>query len=302
MLAETTNRLSQLLAKRKVLILDGAMGTELERRGHDIRHPLWSGKILRDNPDEVKQVHQAYLSAGADIILTASYQIGNDPHLLEQSVLVAQSARESCDRLVAIGGSLGPYGACLADGSEYTGAYTVCFDELVAFHLRRIVPLIAAGVDFIAFETIPSLFETQAIIAAMKQVKWGRTRAWISFTCKGENSVASGDSLSVCIDEIRAENKVIALGINCSAPNDTLALLTYLRHHTDKACVVYPNRGSSWCTDSGWSLPLPEMDLSNWIEKYVSTGARIIGGCCQVTPEDIEGICAKRLLVNKALL
>ena len=302
MLAETTNRLCQLLAKNKVVILDGAMGTELERRGHDIRHPLWSGKILRDNPDEIKKVHQAYLSAGADIILTASYQIGNDPHLLERSVLVAQAACKPFSRIIAIGGSLGPYGACLADGSEYTGAYDVPFTKLVGFYMQRIVPLIAARVDFVAFETIPSLFETQAIKAAIKQVEWGSTRAWVSFTCKDEKNVVSGDALSVCVDAIQAENKIVAIGINCSAPNDTLALLAHLRHHTDKPCVVYPNKGSSWCTDSGWSVPSPEMDLSNWIDKYLSTGAQIIGGCCQTSPEDIERIHAKRLLVTKVRL
>lgn len=293
MMASPANPLRKLLATKKVVVLDGAMGTELERRGHDIRHELWSGKVLRDDPHEIQRVHEAYLAAGADVILTASYQIGDDPHLLKRAASVAKAASQTCSRLVAIGGSLGPYGACLADGSEYTGSYEVSLKDLVTFYKARITPLLSAQVDFIAFETVPSLFEAKAISLAIAETEWGTACAWISFTCKDASTVVSGDAFSACIEAIKDIDNVFAVGVNCTAPKHILGLLATANRCTEKVCVVYPNRGASWCANTGWSSASQDTKMVDWMGEFIAAGARIVGGCCQTTPEDIRDIVSR---------
>lgn len=286
----STNRLSKLLASKKVVVLDGAMGTELERLGHDLRHELWSGRVLRDEPAEIGRVHDAYIDAGADVILTASYQIGDAPLLLKRAVSTARAACEPHNRLIAVGGSLGPYGACLADGSEYTGRYDISFEDLVSFYQARVGPLLDAGVDFIAFETIPSLSEAKAIAVAIEKMHWGSALAWISFTCKDEAHVANGDAFGPCIAAVADLSNVLAVGVNCTAPQHIVSLLEAAKQHTDKPLVAYPNRGSAWNTGAGWAEGASHGTTADWVEKYIAAGARIVGGCCQTTPEDIRAI------------
>jgi homocysteine S-methyltransferase len=286
----STNRLTKLLASNQVVVLDGAMGTELERLGHDLRHELWSGRVLKDEPAEIGRVHDAYIDAGADVILTASYQLGDDPLLLKRAVSTARAACERHSRLIAVGGSLGPYGACLADGSEYTGRYDISFKELVSFYQARVRPMLDAGVDFIAFETIPSLSEAKAVAVAIEKVQWGSALAWISFTCKDEARVASGDAFGACIAAVSVLSNVLAVGVNCTAPQHIVSLLQTAKRHTDKPLVAYPNRGSVWTTGTGWTEGLSQVTTADWVEKYIAAGARIVGGCCQTTPEDIRAI------------
>ena len=280
------NALDALLSRQGFVVLDGAMGTELERQGADLNDPLWSGRILRDDPQAIQRVHQAHLRAGAEVILSASYQVVEDA-LLTRAIQVAMAARaaESPEALVA--GSMGPYGAYLADGSEYSGDYGVDMDTLVAFHRRRLQPLEEAGADLLAFETIPSLQEAQAIATVLRAPG---LPAWVSFSCQDELRVSHGESIAECVAEVAGLERVVAVGVNCTAPSHVVGLLQEAAAQTDKPLVAYPNRGASWdASTHEWSCSA-SVSIADWVSAYYEAGARLIGGCCQTTPEDITEI------------
>src|SRR6185312_3096315 len=176
-------------------VLDGGLATELERRGCDISGPLWSARVLHEAPEAIRQVHLDYLRAGADCISTASYQVSemgyaelgrpreDAARALRRSVEIAEQAREEyrheSDRSVLIAASLGPYGAALHNGAEFHGRYEIGFDQLVAFHAERLDIIAGSAADLVALETIPSLDEARAILAAL--ARFPQLRAWLSF-------------------------------------------------------------------------------------------------------------------------
>ena len=194
-------------------VLDGGMATELERRGFNLDGPLWSAHVLESSPEAIADVHRDYLEAGADCLLTASYQvsaegfqkIGRDPqnaaeaaaNALRASVAIAEKVRSeyqaSSPRRIWIAASLGPYGAMLHNGAEYHGNYAASFDELVGFHRRRIAVLAETNADFLAFESIPSLEEAKAILAALHP--YPDVPAYLSFTCRDGTHVSHGETL-----------------------------------------------------------------------------------------------------------
>jgi homocysteine S-methyltransferase len=193
-------------------VIDGAMATELEHRGCDISGPLWSARVIEDSPSSIEAVHVSYLEAGADCLLTASYQVSsvgyaelglppvNAVDALIRSVNLAQDARDklACrsPRRIWIAASLGPYGAALHNGAEYHGNYACTFDELVQFHAARLAPLVSTSADLVAFETIPSFEEARAILAALHE--YPRIAAWISFSCRDGRTVTHGEPIAAC--------------------------------------------------------------------------------------------------------
>ena len=269
------------------------MGTELEQRGADLNDPLWSGRILRDQPDWIQAVHADHLAAGADVVISASYQIADDAGLLTRSVAVARAACEAHARGGLVAASLGPYGAFLADGSEYSGDYGVDSSVLVDFHQRRIGPLVRAGADLLAFETIPSLQEAEAIAAVLARDEWAQVSAWVSFSCRDGEQVSSGDSFGACVAAVAALDTVVAVGVNCTAPEHVESLLRIADQVSSKPLVAYPNRGAAWDgVNKTWCEAGDSPPAADWALKYYALGARFIGGCCQTTPADIEAIRA----------
>jgi homocysteine S-methyltransferase len=211
-----------------IRVLDGAMATELERRGCDISGPLWSAHVLDASPDAIASVHLDYLRAGADCISTASYQVSalgygelgrpaaDAARSLRKSVSIAEKAcadyaRED-PRRVWIAASLGPYGAALHNGAEYHGRYAIGFEDLVAFHAERLTVLAEIGADLLALETIPSLEEARALLHALEQ--FPALTAWISFTCRDAVHVAHGESMRDCAEVLAESAQVVAIGIN----------------------------------------------------------------------------------------
>ncbi len=152
-------------------MLDGGLATQLEAQGCDINSTLWSAALLQSNPQAIIDAHHAYLEAGAECIETASYQasragfrklaLSNNEadDLMRLSVELAKRARDELGSDVLIAASLGPYGAILHDGSEYTGDYDVSVDVLREFHTERLSVFDNSDVDVLALETIPSLEE-----------------------------------------------------------------------------------------------------------------------------------------------
>src|SRR5436190_82939 len=176
------NPIENLLQKQPIAILDGALATELEARGCNLNDDLWSARILIEQPELIHQIHLDYFNAGADIAITASYQATikgfarrglskeQSLALMQKSVKIAQEARDEFwsnenNRIgrvyPLIAASVGPYGAFLADGSEYRGDYNLTEGELIDFHRPRVEALIAAGADLLACETIPCLIEAK---------------------------------------------------------------------------------------------------------------------------------------------
>jgi homocysteine S-methyltransferase len=273
---------------RRVVVLDGGLASELERRGHDLSSELWSARLLRDDPAAIVEVHRSFAAAGAEVVTSASYQasfegLGDDAApLLRRSV---ELAREAGTTWVAA--SAGPYGAMLADGSEYRGGYGLTVDQLREWHRRRLDVLAEARPDVLAVETIPSLAEVEALCAELADID---TPAWLSITCAGTKTRA-GEPASEAFAMARDCDSVIAVGVNCTAPEDVTQLARQAGEISGKPVVVYPNSGEAW--DAGrrqWAgrRAFAAQDVTDWIDN----GVRLVGGCCRVRPEDIADVRA----------
>jgi homocysteine S-methyltransferase len=302
-----TNPLQPFLDHFGVVILDGALATELERRGANLDDPLWSAKMLLDGPDLIRQIHLDYFLAGADVATSASYQasfaglahrgLNQDEAagLLVRSVQLAQEARDQFWSAPAnrqgrikplVAASIGCYGACLHDGSEYRGDYSLTVGELFAFHRPRLEVLAKSGADLLACETIPCLIEAEALVRLLPQFDMP---AWISFSCKDERRVCHGETLVDCLALADSCENVVALGINCTPPRLIAGLLASVSGVTRKPPVVYPNRGESWDAQSRcWIGETKPLDWGQAARAWYAAGARLIGGCCRTTPDDIR--------------
>jgi homocysteine S-methyltransferase len=290
-------------------ILDGGMATELERHGCNISGPLWSAHVLDASPDTVKQVHLDYLRAGADCISTASYQVSNlgyaevgrsaadASHALRQSVEIAFAARneyrKESDRPALIALSFGPYGAALHNGAEFHGRYDIAFDDLVRFHAERLVVAASTEADIVALETVPSLEEAQAILAALAQ--FPSIAAWVSFTCKDESRVAHGEPLAECAALLHTAPQVVAIGVNCTQPRFITSLIREIQSASDKPIFVYPNSGELWNPQSRtwYDSPHGPSNIDEYARQaraWNATGAQAVGGCCRTTPAHIRAI------------
>jgi homocysteine S-methyltransferase len=292
--------LSEALATRPV-VLDGGLSTELEARGHDVSSALWSARLLREDPAAIVEAHAAFAAAGAQVATTASYQAtvegfgaaGVDPaearRLISSSVALAREGQP--DGWVA--GSVGPYGAMLADGSEYTGAYVaeMSVAELRAFHRPRMELLAEAGADVLACETVPATAEVEALLAEAEALG---VPIWLSLTtvvdAAGLARTRRGESASDVFAMAAGCDTVVAVGVNCTAPAAVLPAV-HAAATSGKPVVVYPNSGEGWdAAARRWTGPagISPDDVPIW----VAAGARLVGGCCRVRPRDIERIAA----------
>lgn len=302
------NPFAPLLEQQGVVVLDGGLATELERLGHDLDDPLWSARLLRDDPDAIAGVHAAYLSAGADCLVTASYQATiagferrgvpreEATGLIRRAVSIAIAAR---DRFWAVettragrarplvAASVGPYGAFLANGAEFTGDYDLDEDGLFRFHQQRWGILAGAGADLLACETLPSAREARALARLIAQTPG--TPVWVSFSCRDDRRINDGTPIADAVTPLADLPQVAALGVNCTAPSHVGGLIEQLRNATGKLIAVYPNSGETYDAarrcwiGSGAAGPLADAAVD-----WFSRGARLIGGCCRVGPAHIH--------------
>jgi homocysteine S-methyltransferase len=280
------------------VVIDGGMSNALESRGHDLSDALWSARLLRDAPDEVAAVHRAYYLAGADVATTASYQASAEGfvragadraeacRLITSSVAIAQEVRDSLagdGRARLVAASVGPYGATLADGSEYRGGYGVGRRTLRDFHRRRLELLAAAGPDLLAVETIPDADEAEVLVELLDEVAMP---AWLSYSVTG-SSTRAGQPLDEAFEVATAARCVVAVGVNCCAPADVLPALRTAAQVTDLPLVAYPNSGELW-DSMGRRWTGPSAFDAGLAPHWVLAGARYVGGCCRVGPGDIR--------------
>lgn len=287
--------LADLLARGDA-VLDGGFATELESRGHDLRDPLWSARVLRDDPQAVEDVHAAYFAAGADVATTASYQatferLGDDAsRCLRLSVELAQRARDRTGGDGLVVGSVGPYCVVWANGAEYTGDYGDATDEEIAATQRaRLAELVAAGADAIAFETIPNARE--AVVLAELLGEFPGVEAWLSFCCRDGEALSDGTPIDEAIRAASRPGTVTAFGVNCTPPEHVDALLRRARAATDLPLVVYPNHGRAWDEASyTWSGVGVDSFPAPLVERWRALGAGAVGGCCGIGPQAIADL------------
>lgn len=295
------------------LIVDGGLATELEARGHALDTPLWSADLLLSDPEAIRDVHLAYLDAGADCIITASYQasIGGlrarglssseAKRVLRRSVDIAVEAREiyldrrgSARRIEPlVAASIGPYGASLANGSEYTGDYDVSRAALRGFHQERWNILEETPADLFACETIPSYAEAEVLKELIEQSP--ERFAWISFSCRDGERISDGTPLVECSAMFENLDRVVAVGVNCTAPALVTSLIDGLATSSRKPVVVYPNSGETWDARSRtWIGSSDPPSFASMAREWREHGAALIGGCCRIGPEQIRALGALR--------
>lgn len=307
--------LSFLLQSGEHLTSDGALATELEARGCNLDDPLWSAKVLLEEPHLIKDVHRDYFSAGARIATTASYQAtpqgfarrgmsGEDAlKLVVLSVRLADEARR--EHLAAnpaagallIAGSVGPYGAYLADGSEYRGDYVLTPAEFRDFHRPRLAALVEAGADFLGCETLPSYAEAEALLALTREYD---VESWFTFSLRDGAHISDGTPLAAVAELFDGQPLVAAVGVNCVPLHLVTPALAALHRATDKPLVAYPNSGETYDpVTKTWGpakvsgpgdADAQPADLAGGTAGWREHGARIIGGCCRTTPGDIAAV------------
>jgi len=272
-----------------LLVLDGGLSNALEDRGHDLSTDAWTARLLLDDPGEVAAVHRAYYEAGADVATTASYQATQD--LLGVSVRLAREVRDEVaaetGRRLLVAASVGPYGALLADGSEYRGRYGVSAATLRDFHAPRLEALAAAGPDLLAVETVPDADEAEVLVPLLADLG---VPAWFSYAVAGD-ATRAGQPLAAAYDVLAGCDVLVAAGVNCSAPRDIAGALAAAATATGLPGVAYPNLGERWDHATHSWQGDGELDVhaaATWVEQ----GARFVGGCCRVGPDRIAALAA----------
>ena len=329
------------LRSQGFVLIDGGLATELERAGYDLNDPLWSAKVLIEEPGAVEAAHASYLRAGADCVITATYQATFE-RLAERGVTRARAegvfrravglAVRARDRFWAdpanrtgrmrplVAASVGPYGAYLADGSEYRGNYGVGGRTLAEFHRPRLRLLADSPADILACETIPSFAEARALAAVVKDET--DKPAWFTFTCRYEPGSHAGDepgghagdepggrgsdeagtedrlagariSDGTPIGEVAAwaadAVSVHAVGVNCTPARLLPPIVRAFAAATGKHVVAYPNGGGEWdAATKTWGRADDVRDWGVACRRWIAAGAAVVGGCCRVGPEAIR--------------
>lgn len=311
------NPLTEYAARQGFVLLDGGLASELERRGHDLNHPLWSARALLEDPAAVEAAHLAYLNAGADCVTTATYQATfqglaaqgiDDPRaeaVILGAVRLAVRARDRFrsrpggdiggrpDPLVAA--SVGPYGAFLADGSEYRG-YAVGREALADFHRRRWRLLAESPADILACETLPSFAEARVLARMAREVP-GKP-AWFSFTCRDARRLSDGTPIGEVAAWADRHPGVAAVGVNCTEAAHVPELVGAFAGGTDKPVVAYPNGGGAWDPRTRrWTRARSVPDWGEACRGWIAAGAVVVGGCCRMGPEAIRRMRAALVAV-----
>lgn len=310
--------LGDVIRRRGALVIDGAMSTALEKLGMVLNDSLWSARALIEHPEFVREVHRQYFEAGANAAITDSYQATEAGfgakgytaqearNWIRRSAELAREAKNDVllehpewvpeDLLVA--GAIGPYGAYLADGSEYTGAYQLTRAEFVKFHELRLNALLDGGADVLAIETQPRLDEVEAVLSMIENRD---VTCWVTVTLK-EGAMPDGTALETFAKTMEANPQVEAFGINCVKREWVEPALLKMREHTEKPLVVYPNSGETYDpVTKTWHAAGPhEPSWSHYVPLWEKTGALCLGGCCRTLPQDISEIARLVSAAQKA--
>lgn len=277
------------------VVLDGGLSTALEARGHDLSGRLWSARLLREAPSEIVAAHRSFVDAGAEVVISASYQASHAGYVaaglteeqcdsdLGASIALA---RQGADDRALVAASVGPYGAHLADGSEYTGYPEVSRAALRDFHGRRLERLIAAEPDLVAVETIPEVLEADVVVDLLRELA-PELPYWISYSATGGARLTGGAPFAEAVAVVGPA--AIAVGVNCTAPQHIDALLESAAPSVPY--VIYPNAGASYDPDTKtWTEDGSVEFAPNSVQRWTDLGARFVGGCCGIDADGIRGL------------
>ena len=287
-------------------VLDGSMAAALKEQGIDSTGELWTAQALSDNIEAVYDAHYSYLAAGAQMILTDTYQANlqafekaghskqQAENLVGMAVLMAQKARddyeEQTGKHALVAASIGPYGAYLADGSEYRGDYLLNDAQYLNFHLPRLTAVLAQAPDCLALETQPKLSEPLALLRWLEK-NVPQMPVYVSFTLRDEMTLSDGTELKRAVAAISKFEQVFAIGVNCIVPELVSGALKVMRQATTKKLIVYPNLGAQYDPETKtWAKSEQQLDFTQLTEKWYQAGASIIGGCCMPTSPQISQI------------
>lgn len=293
-------------------VLDGGLATQLEAHGCDLADELWSARLLLDDPGLIRRVHAEYLWAGADCIISASYQATipgfmsrglserEAGRLIQYSVELAVEERDAYWSALSekerdqrlrplVAASVGPYAAFRADGSEYSGDYDLDEDQLVEFHRKRWHLLADTRADILACETIPVAREARALVRLLQETP--DSCAWFTFACKDGQHVNDGTPIRDCASFLTPFEQIAAIGVNCTAPRYIPSLIAELWPVVKQPIIVYPNSGESYDIDEhGWRGESVPAAFGTFSREWRKLGAAAIGGCCRTTPDHIRQI------------
>lgn len=304
----------------RIVVLDGGFSTQLSCHvGHVIDgDPLWSARFLHTHPEEVINTHLDFLRAGADLIITNTYQASVEGfmehlgltqqqsyELIIRGAELAKRARtlylEEYQDYIQNGqvplvvGSIGPFGAHLHDGSEYDGSYadTTSIETMREWHRPRIQALVEAGVDLLALETIPCQEEAEMLCDLLRE--FPNMKAWLAFSCKDNQSIAHGESFQKVAKKCWESNpdQLVAVGVNCCAPSYVANLLKGFnddRPHAPIPLIVYPNSGEKYNPQIGWIDRDKCEAVEVFIQQWLDLGVRYVGGCCRTYAADVSRI------------
>lgn len=301
-------RFEEAIESRESLLLDGGLATEIEARGIDIGTDLWSAALLQSDPQAIVDAHLAFLRAGASCLISASYQASRSgfaslgipapaaDELIAKATTLAIRARDEYlledttrSENIFVAASIGPYGATLGDGSEYTGDYRVSSEFLEAFHEPRLELLDDGRADVLACETVPSMDEAGVLCDLLMSVE---SPAWVSFCCRDGGHLSDGTPVAQAARLFRDHPRVCAVGVNCTAPQHIVPLIEQIREAVpDKKIVVYPNSGETYeADDNTWSGSATPIACADMARTWRDAGATLIGGCCRMGPADISAM------------
>ena len=275
--------------------LDGGLSTALENNGNKLTTSLWTGELIRSNPAQITKAHLDFINAGAQIIITSSYQLSykgcgargwsedETNQAFIASTLLAKNAVIESGKSVKLAASVGPYGASLADGSEYKGNYGVSKQVLKDFHAKRLEILISTSPDYLALETMPDTFEVEVLLDLLTDCP---IPFWVSYSCKEGNQTNAGQDFQSAVDLAQS---AMAVGINCTKPELITDLLRSAK--SDKPYVVYPNSGRVWdAVKKEWTGSAAVGFNDQLIQEWMESGAEIIGGCCGIGAVEIAAL------------
>ena len=290
---------------RYPLLIDGGLSNQLEKQGCDLNHPLWTARLLSVDPESIIKAHLAYMESGASIIITSSYQ-ATIPGFIDLGLNFNQAsgmirkttelAREAVKRFLdkypdktppLIAASIGPYGAYLADGSEYRGNYNISDKELSEFHLDRLLILSETDIDIFACETIPSFLEARILAELVKKTN---KKAWMTFSCKDGKHINDGTPIAECIRLLNNHQTIFATGVNCTHPAYITSLINEIKSVTKNLkIVVYPNSGEIYDSKTKtWSDSMQPLIFGQLVLEWIECGADMVGGCCRIGTEQIS--------------
>jgi homocysteine S-methyltransferase len=286
-----------------VVVLDGGLSTALEQQGAQLDGDLWTARLLADDPQRIAAAHRAYFVAGAQVATTGSYQASIEGfvaagcteaearRLITRSVTLAQEVRDEfadSQSRPLVAASVGPYGAFLADGSEYRGSYGVSRSRLRVFHQQRLDLLAGAQPDLIAVETIPDVVEAEVLVGLLDDLD---IPAWFSYSVRGATTTA-GQPLDEAYAVLAGCRSIVFAGVNCSGQHDVLGAIHAAVAATGRPAIAYPNRGGSWDARARQWAAGDAIDL-DLVESWIAAGARCVGGCCGTGPADIAALATR---------